>query len=128
MLSKATADLENYSQEVLQVLSALEEQNRSAVQEVHRQACKLLRRAEWTLSIVSGVTIFLSIWISFVIPKHYVQPLARLNEAVDPDGQAGQGSRSILDTLFPSRRTARHKLRGWVPLALRDGWVPSTLC
>jgi nitrogen fixation/metabolism regulation signal transduction histidine kinase len=82
-LSKVTTDLQISSEKVLQTLSALEEQNWNAVQADHLQARLLLRRAEWTLSIVSGLTFLLSLWISFVLPKQIVQPLVRLQQSVD---------------------------------------------
>lgn len=43
----------------------------------------LLHRAEWILSIVSAFTIFLSIWMSLVLPRQVVKPLLTLKDAVD---------------------------------------------
>lgn len=41
------------------------------------------------LSIVSGLTFLLSVWISFVLPRQVVKPLVELKEAVD---QAASGN------------------------------------
>ena len=35
------------------------------------------------LSVVSGLTFLLSVWISFVLPRQVVKPLLDLKEAVD---------------------------------------------
>jgi nitrogen fixation/metabolism regulation signal transduction histidine kinase len=35
------------------------------------------------LTIVSGCTLLLSVWISFILPREVVQPLVSLKEAVD---------------------------------------------
>jgi nitrogen fixation/metabolism regulation signal transduction histidine kinase len=53
------------------------------VQEDHGKAQRLLRRAEWVLSIVSTVVILLSIWITFTLPREIVKPLISLKNAVD---------------------------------------------
>jgi nitrogen fixation/metabolism regulation signal transduction histidine kinase len=53
------------------------------VQEDHRRAQRLLRRAEWVLSIVSTVVILLSVWITFTLPREIVKPLISLKDAVD---------------------------------------------
>ncbi|HKV81412.1 MAG TPA: HAMP domain-containing protein [Candidatus Sulfotelmatobacter sp.] len=41
------------------------------------------------LSIVSALTLLLSVWISFVLPRQVVKPLQELKEAVD---QAASGN------------------------------------
>lgn len=82
-LLSVTTDLQSSSEAVLKILSELEQQNWKAVQEDHRQARALLHQAEWTLSIVSGLTFLLSVWISFVLPKQTVLPLVKLKQAVD---------------------------------------------
>jgi methyl-accepting chemotaxis protein len=108
-LSKATTDLQLSSEKVLQTLSTIQEENWNAVQRDHRQARQLLHRAEWALSIVSGLTFILSVWISFVLPRQLVQPLLGLKQAVDlaisdghegdlnvcADGELGQLAQSI---------------------------------
>jgi signal transduction histidine kinase len=52
----------------------------------------LVRRAEWVLCIVSALTILLSVWVSFVLPRTVVEPLVALKAAVD---HAAAGNYSI---------------------------------
>jgi signal transduction histidine kinase len=77
------SDIESSSQRVFHLTSALEERIWQRVQEDHRKAQGLLRRAEWVLSIVSTVVILLSVWISFVLPREIIKPLISLKHAVD---------------------------------------------
>ena len=82
-LRQVTPALQASSQKVLQVASELEARGWDRVQRDHIEARRLLYRAEWVLSIVSGLTLLLSIWISFVLPRQVVKPLVDLREAVD---------------------------------------------
>jgi CHASE3 domain sensor protein len=82
-LRQVTPALKASSQKVLQVASELEARGWDRVQHDHIEARRLLYRAEWVLSIVSGLTLLLSIWISFVLPRQVVKPLVDLREAVD---------------------------------------------
>ena len=82
-LRQVTPGLQASSQKVLQVASELEARGWDRVQRDHIEARRLLYRAEWVLSIVSGLTLLLSIWISFVLPRQVVKPLVDLREAVD---------------------------------------------
>jgi nitrogen fixation/metabolism regulation signal transduction histidine kinase len=82
-LRQMAADLDASSQDVFSQTSALEAKNWQRVEEDHRATRRLLKRAEWVLSIVSALTIILSIWISFVLPRQVVKPLQSLKEAVD---------------------------------------------
>jgi CHASE3 domain sensor protein len=82
-LRQVTDDLERSSAQVVGLTSALETRNWQRVQDDHRQARQLLRRAEWVLSVVSALVIFLSVWISFVLPREVVRPLITLKNAVD---------------------------------------------
>ena len=82
-LRQVTPGLQASSQKVLQVASELEARGWDRVQSDHIEARRLLYRAEWVLSIVSGLTLLLSIWISFVLPRQVVKPLVDLREAVD---------------------------------------------
>src|SRR5215469_6954167 len=82
-LRRVTDDLEKSSTQVVDLTSALETRNWQRVQNDHRQARQLLRRAEWVLSVVSALVIFLSVWISFVLPREVVRPLITLKNAVD---------------------------------------------
>ncbi len=82
-LRQVTPALQASSQNVLQVASQLEARGWDRVQRDHRDARHLLSRAEWVLSTVSALTLLLSIWISFVLPRQVVKPLLELREAVD---------------------------------------------
>jgi methyl-accepting chemotaxis protein len=77
------SDIESSSQQVFDLTSGLEERIWQRVQEDHRKAQRLLRRAEWVLSIVSTVVILLSVWITFTLPREIVKPLISLKDAVD---------------------------------------------
>jgi methyl-accepting chemotaxis protein len=78
-----TADLQTSSQEVLRNLSDLEKQSWDRVEGGHTEARHLVQSAEWVLGIVSAITLLLSIWISFVLPRQVVRPLVDLRDAVD---------------------------------------------
>ena len=83
ILRRFTPALQASSQRVLQIASDLETRSWVRVQHDHEEARHLLHRAEWVLSIVSGLTLLLSVWISFVLPRQVVKPLLELREAVD---------------------------------------------
>ena len=82
-LRQVTADLQASSQEVLGILSDLEKRSGARVERGHEQARHLVHSAEWVIGIVSGLTLLLSIWISFVLPRRVVKPLVDLKQAVD---------------------------------------------
>lgn len=82
-LRQTTMDLQNSSQEFLQLTSEMQTQNWKRVQDDHQEARHLLKNAEWSLSIVSGLTLLFSVWISFVLPRQVVKPLLDLKQAVD---------------------------------------------
>jgi CHASE3 domain sensor protein len=82
-LSQVTPDLRASSQETLQLTSDMEQQNWGRVQMDHQEARQLIRRAEWTLSIVSAVTVLFSVWVSLILPRQVAKPLVSLKEAVD---------------------------------------------
>jgi CHASE3 domain sensor protein len=82
-LRQVTPDLQASSQETLQLTFDLEQQNWGRVQLDHQEARQLIRRAEWTLSIVSGVTLLFSVWVSLILPRQVTKPLVSLKEAVD---------------------------------------------
>jgi nitrogen fixation/metabolism regulation signal transduction histidine kinase len=67
----------------LQLASQIEEQNWRRVKNDRAEARRLLREAEWALSIVSALTLVFSVWVSFVLPRQVVKPLLSLKEAVD---------------------------------------------
>jgi nitrogen fixation/metabolism regulation signal transduction histidine kinase len=82
-LQQVTPALQASSQKVLEIASDLESSGWAHVQRDHSKARHLLYRAEWVLSTVSFLTLLLSIWISFVLPRQVVKPLLDLREAVD---------------------------------------------
>ena len=82
-LRRVTPVLQNSSQQVLLLASALEIRSWNRVQRDHQEARRLLYRAEWVLSTVSALTLLLSVWISFLLPRQVVKPLLELREAVD---------------------------------------------
>ena len=82
-LRRVTPILQTSSQQVLVLASELETRSWARVQHDHQDARHLLYRAEWVLSIVSALTLLLSVWISFVLPRQVVKPLLELREAVD---------------------------------------------
>jgi len=82
-MQQVAGDLQNASDTVLKATADLETKNSARVENDHAEARSLMHRAEWVLSIVSGFTILLSVWISFILPREVVQPLVSLKEAVD---------------------------------------------
>ncbi|HWF14123.1 MAG TPA: hypothetical protein VG272_10340 [Candidatus Acidoferrales bacterium] len=82
-LRQIAGALDVNSRELFGLTSALEGENWERVQGDHERAQKLLHRAEWVLSIVSAITIFLSLWVSLVLPRQVIRPLMILKEAVD---------------------------------------------
>jgi CHASE3 domain sensor protein len=83
VLRQVTPDLRSSSQEALQLTSDMERQNWGRVQIDHQEARQLIHRAEWTLSIVSAVTLLFSVWVSLILPGQVAKPLVSLKEAVD---------------------------------------------
>jgi CHASE3 domain sensor protein len=82
-LRQVSFELQTSSQEALRVLSDLEKRSGELVERGHEQARHLVHGAEWVLGTVSGLTLLMSIWISFVLPGQVVKPLTDLREAVD---------------------------------------------
>jgi CHASE3 domain sensor protein len=82
-LQQVTADLQDSSRKILSIAAELESRNWSRVQMGHADARHLIERAEWALSIVSAVTLLMSIWVSYTLPRAVVKPLLNLKEAVD---------------------------------------------
>jgi nitrogen fixation/metabolism regulation signal transduction histidine kinase len=82
-LRHITVDLQNTGQRVLNNLSNLEKRSWGRVEFDHRKARRMISVAEWGLSIVSAVTLLVSIWISFTLPRQVVRPLLSLKDAVD---------------------------------------------
>ena len=82
-LRQVTPDLQASSGQILQVASELEKRNWERVQADHQEARQLIHRAEWSLSIVSAITLIFSVWVSFILPRQVIKPLVSLREAVD---------------------------------------------
>ena len=76
-------DLQASSSTILELASHLENRSWERVQRDHEEARNLVRRAEWVLGIVSGLTLLLSVWVSFTLPRQTVKPLVDLKAAVD---------------------------------------------
>jgi nitrogen fixation/metabolism regulation signal transduction histidine kinase len=83
ILREATANLEQSSRSILQLASNLESQSWKQIQEDHQEARRLMRQAEWALTIVSVLTFILSVWVSLVLPRQVAKPLVDLKNAVD---------------------------------------------
>ncbi len=82
-LRHITVDLQNSGQEVLGLTAKLEARSWDRVEHDHRKARRLISAAEWSLTVVSAITLLVSVWISFILPKQVVKPLVSLKEAVD---------------------------------------------
>jgi CHASE3 domain sensor protein len=82
-LQRVTEALQVAAENVLQATAALEALNWNHVQQDHAQARHLIRQAEWALGIVSFLTLLISIWVSYTLPKQVIKPLLSLKEAVD---------------------------------------------
>jgi CHASE3 domain sensor protein len=91
-LAPVTEDLQTSSQQELEMLSALETQNWKRVELDHREARRLIRQAEWALSIVSALTLIFSVLVSMILPRQVVKPLVSLREAVD---HVAQGNSAV---------------------------------
>jgi CHASE3 domain sensor protein len=109
------SEIESSSQQVFDLTSVLEARIWQRVQEDHRKAQRLLRRAEWVLSIVSAVVILLSVWITFTLPREIVKPLISLKDAVN-DAASGnyqiefelEGKGEIVDLAESVRNLISH--------------------
>ena len=76
-------ELQASSEQTLQLASELEKRNWERVQMDHQKARQLIHRAEWSLSIVSAITLGFSLLVSLFLPRQVVQPLVSLKDAVD---------------------------------------------
>ncbi len=82
-LRQITTDLQTSGQAVLDLTSNLEARSWGRIEYDHEKARRLASRSEWALTIVSVITLLVSVWISFVLPKQVVKPLLSLKDAVD---------------------------------------------
>jgi methyl-accepting chemotaxis protein len=85
--------------------------NWERVQKDHSQAGRLIRQAEWALGIVSAVTLLISVWVSYVLPRQVIKPLLSLKEAVDHAAEGNyeidfdvQGKGEIIELVESLRR------------------------
>lgn len=82
-LQRVTDELQNSGEAVLHQASELESVNWARVQKDHANARKLLNEAAWALSGVSALTLLISVWVSYLLPRQVIKPLLSLKEAVD---------------------------------------------
>jgi len=78
-----TLDLGASSSEILRQAGEVQRRSWSRVERDRAQTHRLVRRAEWVLIVVSALTLLLSVWVSFVLPRQVVRPLADLRAAVE---------------------------------------------
>jgi CHASE3 domain sensor protein len=110
-LQRTTEELQSSSQQILQRASLLESTNWGRVKRDHAEAGHLIRHAEWALGIVSAVTLLVSIWVSYTLPRQVIKPLLSLREAVDQAAEGNfeiefdvQGKGEIVDLVDSLRR------------------------
>lgn len=80
---QTSQDLSTASQKIIDLSTELESRSWLRVQQDHERARALLRRAEWIGGIISALTLLMSVWVSFLLPRQAVKPLTDLKEAVD---------------------------------------------
>jgi CHASE3 domain sensor protein len=110
-LQRATEELQSSSQQILEQTSVLESVNWGRVKRNHAEAGHIIRQAEWALGIVSAVTLLVSIWVSYTLPRQVIKPLLSLKEAVDHAAEGNfeiefdvQGKGEIVDLVDSLRR------------------------
>jgi len=82
-IRQITQVLRTSSDEILTLATELGSRSWDRVENDHREARALVNRAEWVLIVVSALTLLVSVWVSFVLPRQAVKPLMDLKEAVD---------------------------------------------
>jgi len=82
-IRQTSRDLATASQRIINLSTELESRSWQRVQRDHERARALLIRAEVVGGIVSVITILVSIWVSFLLPRQVVKPLTDLKQAVD---------------------------------------------
>jgi methyl-accepting chemotaxis protein len=120
-LRQTTLDLQNSGQDVLDLTNNLEARSWSRIEYDHNKARRMISRAEWGLSVVSAITLLVSVWVSFILPRQVVKPLISLKDAVDHaaagnyeiefdiqgEGEVVQLADSIRNLIAHVRETAR---------------------
>ena len=82
-IRQTSRDLATASQRIINLSTELESRGWQRVQKDHERARALLIRAEIIGGIVSVITLLVSIWVSFILPRQVVRPLTDLKQAVD---------------------------------------------
>jgi nitrogen fixation/metabolism regulation signal transduction histidine kinase len=82
-IRQTSRDLATASQRIINLSIELESRGWRRVQKDHERARALLIRAEVIGGIISLITLLVSIWVSFVLPRQVVRPLTDLKQAVD---------------------------------------------
>ena len=82
-IRQTSQDLSTASQKVINLSNGLEGRGWRRVQKDHQRARALLIRAEVIGGIISFITLLVSIWVSFTLPRQVVRPLTDLKQAVD---------------------------------------------
>jgi nitrogen fixation/metabolism regulation signal transduction histidine kinase len=82
-IRQASREMASSSQRIVNLSTDLEIRGWQRVQRDHQRARGLLFRAEVIGGIVSAITLLVSVWISFTLPRQVVRPLTELKEAVD---------------------------------------------
>ena len=110
-LQRVTDELQISGDQVLRQTSELESVNWARVQQDHAGARKLLTEAEWALSIVSALTLLISIWVGYTLPRQVIKPLLSLKAAVDHAAEGNyeiefdvQGKGEIVDLVDSLKR------------------------
>ena len=80
---QTSRNLSAASQKIIELSNDLESRSWERVQHDHDRAGALLRRAEWLGGSISFLTLLVSIWVSFTLPRQVVKPLTDLKAAVD---------------------------------------------
>ena len=82
-IRQTSRDLAAASQRIINLSTELESRGWQRVQKDHERARALLIRSEIVGGIVSVITLLVSIWVSFTLPRQVVRPLTDLKQAVD---------------------------------------------
>ncbi|MGO8817705.1 MAG: HAMP domain-containing protein [Terriglobia bacterium] len=82
-IRQTSRDLAAASQRIINLSTGLESRGWQRVQKDHERARALLIRSEIVGGIVSIITLLVSIWVSFTLPRQVVRPLTDLKQAVD---------------------------------------------
>jgi len=82
-LRQTSLNLSATSQRIIDLANDLESRSWQRVERDHEHARALLFRAEWIGGIISAITLLVSIWVSFTLPRAVAKPLDDLRAAVD---------------------------------------------